>query len=168
MEGHQVTMLLTRPQASALWNAAVADERGGLRRRGQRWEVSFMSTWFKPATIDTLVSAGLLRRIGTGIVKITDLGHKALESDGRRRQGCPLPLDAKTLKQLAADADEHVPEITHNADGSIEFKCAGCGQPVFQAVDDGFGFPACFECRWFDEHPQLRKPQHSDYDGRLR
>lgn len=60
---------------------------------------------------------------------------------------------------MTRTAEEPVPEITHNADGSIEFKCAGCGEQVFQAVDDGFGFPACFECRWIGEHPQARKAE---------
>jgi hypothetical protein len=45
--------------------------------------------------------------------------------------------------------------IQHNADGSIEFTCEGCGQRIFQCVDDGFAFPACMECRWFGERPQV-------------
>jgi hypothetical protein len=49
--------------------------------------------------------------------------------------------------------------IQRNADGSIEFTCEGCGERVFCAVDDGFGFPACSECRWFGERPQIPRPR---------
>ncbi|WP_354238637.1 hypothetical protein [Bradyrhizobium sp. LA2.1] len=153
------TILLNRSQASALWYAIQGDGRGGLKRRGQRWEFTFNGLWFKPSTVESLLTIGLLRRVGSQLVRITDAGRAAFEENGRRRQGCKLPHDAKTLKQIAAEADEAVPEITCNADGSIEFKCAGCGEQVFMAVDDGYGFPACFECRWFGEHPHLARPE---------
>jgi len=29
---------------------------------------------------------------------------------------------------------------------------------VFCAVDDGFEFPVCMECRWFGERPQIKRP----------
>jgi hypothetical protein len=45
-----------------------------------------------------------------------------------------------------------------NADGSVEFTCSGCGMDVFCAVDDGFGFPVCVECRFFGEHPMVPRP----------
>jgi hypothetical protein len=51
--------------------------------------------------------------------------------------------------------DQKPDAIQRNADGSIEFKCVGCGSQVLCAVDDGFGFPACAECRWFGERPHL-------------
>lgn len=146
------TILLTRPQRDALWLAASNARHGGLCLNNQRWEVSQNGRWVFCSTVDALVAAGLLRRVGTRRVHITDEGRAALDADSKRSQGRAMPADAKALKQLAADTDdEPVPEITHNADGSIEFTCAGCRQQIFQAVDDGFGFPACFECRWFDD-----------------
>lgn len=152
-------ILLNRSQAGALWYAIQADNRGGLKRRGQRWEFTFNGLWFKTGTVEALVAAGFLRRVGSQLVRITDAGRSAYDEDGRRRQGCKLPEGAKTLKHLAAEANEPAPEITHNADGSIEFKCAGCGEQVFMAVDDGFGFPACTECRWFGAHAHTSKPE---------
>lgn len=45
--------------------------------------------------------------------------------------------------------------FTDNLDGSREFTCSECGSRVLQAVSDGFDFPVCFECRWFEERPQI-------------
>lgn len=42
-----------------------------------------------------------------------------------------------------------------NADGSREFDCTGCDMHVVQAVSDGFDFPVCCLCRWFDERPHI-------------
>ncbi|UPJ65258.1 hypothetical protein [Bradyrhizobium sp. 191] len=153
------TLLLTTAQYSALSNAK-QDHLQALFLFSNRWRVNRTSPlWHAPTVINQLVAAGLMRRIGAKRVQITEAGYDAIDFHEQRRQRVKLPVGAKTLKQLAAEANEPVPEITHNADGSIEFNCAGCGQHVFQAVDDGFGFPACFECRWFDEHPQIRKPE---------
>lgn len=48
-----------------------------------------------------------------------------------------------------------------NADGSVQFTCSECGNDVFQAVDDGFDFPVCVECRWFGERPWMRERKAS-------
>lgn len=60
----------------------------------------------------------------------------------------PLPFSAEAAP---------IPQRQINADGSVEFRCVGCGVDVFCAVDDGFDFPACTECRWFDAHPQVQR-----------
>lgn len=46
----------------------------------------------------------------------------------------------------------------NNPDGSREFTCTGCGHRVYQAFSDGFDFPVCVICRWFDHRPQI--PAH--------
>ncbi len=53
-----------------------------------------------------------------------------------------------------------LPKRQINADGSVEFRCEGCGYYVFCSVDDGFDFPACLECRWFGERPQIKRPEY--------
>jgi hypothetical protein len=60
-----------------------------------------------------------------------------------------------TNKPLPFPTDVAIPKRQINADGSVEFRCQGCGMDVFCAVDDGFEFPACMECRWFGERPQI-------------
>lgn len=45
--------------------------------------------------------------------------------------------------------------FTENTDGSREFDCTGCGMHIIQAMSDGFDFPVCITCRWFDERPQI-------------
>jgi hypothetical protein len=53
--------------------------------------------------------------------------------------------------------NDNAPKRQLNADGSVEFVCTDCGADVFCAVDDGFDFPVCFECRFFGERPQLQR-----------
>lgn len=62
----------------------------------------------------------------------------------------PLPFSADPVEP---------PKRQINADGSVEFRCEGCGMDVFCAVDDGFEFPACLNCRWFGEHPHINRPE---------
>jgi hypothetical protein len=62
-------------------------------------------------------------------------------------------------KSLPFSTEFVMPKRQINADGSVEFRCEGCGMDVFCAVDDGFEFPACMDCRWFGEHPQVRRPE---------
>lgn len=38
-----------------------------------------------------------------------------------------------------------------------EFTCTDCDLDIFQAIDDGFGFPVCFTCRWLSNHPEIDK-----------
>jgi hypothetical protein len=45
--------------------------------------------------------------------------------------------------------------IQENADGSREFTCTSCGDRVIQMISDGYDFPVCSICRWFDERPQI-------------
>ena len=62
-----------------------------------------------------------------------------------------------TAKSLPFSTEVETPKRQINADGSVEFRCEGCGEQVFCAVDDGFEFPACLECRWFGERPQIAR-----------
>ncbi len=62
------------------------------------------------------------------------------------------------MSTLPFTADALPPVRQKNADGSIEFFCNDCGLHVFCAVDDGFEFPVCMECRWFGERPQIKRP----------
>ena len=48
-----------------------------------------------------------------------------------------------------------VSPFQNNPDGSREFNCTSCGTRVVQCVSDGFDFPVCAICRWFDERPQI-------------
>jgi hypothetical protein len=64
------------------------------------------------------------------------------------------------LLPFSADVPAAPSKRTVNADGSVEFRCEGCGVDVFCAVDDGFEFPACMECRFFGEHPQIQRPEY--------
>lgn len=81
---------------------------------------------------------------------------------------CPIclgnPYWGKTLSSwerchCVRDRSDFPPRQV-NADGSVEFTCQGCGQDVFCAVDDGFEFPACMECRWFGERPNIKRPEY--------
>lgn len=54
--------------------------------------------------------------------------------------------------------DQKPGQVHHNPDGSIEFTCDGCESRVFCAVDDGFGFPVCMECRFYGERPHVARP----------
>lgn len=64
-------------------------------------------------------------------------------------------------KPLPFSADNVVtPQRQINADGSVEFRCEGCGENVFCAVDDGFESPACMECRWYGERPHIERPRY--------
>jgi hypothetical protein len=61
----------------------------------------------------------------------------------------PLPFSAAIVV---------APKRQINADGSVEFVCTDCRMNVLCAVDDGFEFPVCMECRWFGERPQIKRP----------
>lgn len=65
----------------------------------------------------------------------------------------------RTDKPLPFSTEAVMPRRHVNADGSVEFRCEGCGQDVFCAVDDGFEFPACMECRWFGERQHIARPE---------
>lgn len=56
----------------------------------------------------------------------------------------------------------HVRQV--QPDGSVEFICSECESHVFCAVDDGFDFPICMECRWFGERPQVPRQRGSAHD----
>lgn len=157
MEGQQVTLvILTALQRNALI-AAGRDHLGIMVLSSNRWRTQNTrgGLGHQPAVIDQLVATGLMRREEKH-VRLTIAGLQTIAAERERLLRKDLPLG---IRQIISEAEEPLPEITHNADGSIEFCCAGCGQNVFMAVDDGFGFPACFECRWFGEHPQLQKPE---------
>lgn len=66
-----------------------------------------------------------------------------------RTNGAPSRSRVVTLDQFTSVSIEPVPKRQLNADGSVEFVCAGCGSQVFCAVDDGFELPVCNECRFF-------------------
>lgn len=68
-------------------------------------------------------------------------------------------MNAKPLPFSADHVD--LPKRQINADGSVEFRCEGCGMDVFCAVDDGFEFPACMECRFYGERPRVQRPGRS-------
>lgn len=40
-------------------------------------------------------------------------------------------------------------------DGSVTFVCTECDCLTLLPVDDGFDFPVCYMCRWFDGRPWL-------------
>lgn len=148
--------ILTTSQRKALI-AAGRDHLGVMVLSSNRWRTPSArgGLGHQPVVIDQLVAAGLMRR-DEKRVRLTIAGLQALATEQERQLRKDLPPG---IRQIATEAEEPLPEITHNADGSIEFCCAGCGQHVFMAIDDGFGFPACFECRWFEQHPKHPKPE---------
>ena len=129
---------LSQPQRKALADAYTLFS-SGLHKSDAGWSDAGSANEFgfhADSAIKALVERGLLRFFGQSraLVHITSAG--ALVHD---------ELKALIVKPLPFSTDAVTPKRQVNADGSVEFRCEGCGVDVFCAVDDGFEFPACLE-----------------------